>query len=361
MKKEKLVPTFPDTLGAQIFKCSESSEDVKTKIAFVNRLIEFSPFLIATKEQWELDEAVQFLGQALDSEDNDKLNHLYTVLMFDIVEALNNRYGGYSGRIGDVIQNISTQSKNLTLDWLNIFEAIGDKTCLRKVKELTKSDDPEVQERALDVFCKISGVQSLNKDSLKAARDEKKERSRVAKLEQIAAKEAKRLKNAPVNTINEETKTIDIIAKGVYPANVLSNYHRVDPPFIVDGVECYSMEGFFQALKQSDVELQKKLCSYSGASAHHVGNHSKGCNEWKKTQTLWWQGKEFKRESEEYLALVMRAYKCKFDASQEFRDALKDSLGYALTHSVGHDDPTQTVLTEKEFIDCLESLRNLLR
>ncbi|MBQ2621972.1 MAG: hypothetical protein IJF84_11590 [Thermoguttaceae bacterium] len=361
MKKEKLIPTFPDTLGAQIFKCSESSEDVKTKVAFVNRLIEFSPFLIATKSQDELDEAVRFLGQALDSENDNKLNHLYTVLMFDIVETLYHRFGKFSGRIGDVIQNISTQNNNLTLDWLNIFEAIGDKTCLRKIRELTKSDDPEIQKRALDVFCKISGVQSLDKESLKAARDQKKERSQVAKLEQIAAKKARELENAPINTINEETKTIDIIAKGVYPANVLSNYHRVEPPFTVDGVVCYSMEGFLQALKQSDVELQTKLCSLSGASARHVGNHSKGCNEWKKTQTLWWQGKEIKRESEEYMALVMRAYKCKFDASQEFRDALKASLDYTLTHSVGHDDPTQTVLTEKEFINCLESLRNLLR
>ena len=121
MKKEKLIPIFPDTLGAQIFKCSESSEDVKTKIAFLNRLIEFSPFLIATKVKEELEEAVQFLGQALDSENDDKVKHLYTVLMFDIVEALYNRYGRFSGRIGDVIQNNSTQSKNLTLDWLNIF------------------------------------------------------------------------------------------------------------------------------------------------------------------------------------------------------------------------------------------------
>lgn len=359
MKKEKLTPTFPETLGAQIYQCSESSEDVKTKIAFVNGLIECSSFLIGTKEQWELEEAIQFLCQALESENDDTLKQKYSVLIKYLVDALD--WEDASIRIGNVIQNISFADTNQTLDWLDTLEAIGDKTCLRKVKELTNSSDPQIQERALEVFYKVTGVQSLDKESLKAAREQKKENDRLAKLQRIANKEAQRLKNAPINTINEETKTIDIIAKGVYPANVLSNYHRVDPPFIVDGMVCYSMEGFFQSLKQSDVELQTKLCSLSGASARHVGNHSKGCNEWKKTQTLWWQGKEYKRESEEYLELVKKAYKCKFDASQKFRDALKDSLGYALTHSVGNDDPTQTVLTEKEFIDCLESLRNLLR
>ena len=359
MTKAKLVPFFPDTLGAQIYRCSESTETVKTKIAYINRLIEFSPFLIASKEQYILEEAIQFLGQALDSENDDTLKQRYTVLMKIFIDAID--WNETIIRIGDVIQNISISDTMQALEWLDTFEVKDDKTCLRKVRELTKSDDPQIQERALGVFYTLTGVQLLDKESLKAAREEKKERSRVAKLEQIAAKEAKRLKNAPINTINEETKTIDIIAKGVYPANVLSNYHRVDPPFIVDGMVCYSMEGFFQSLKQSDVELQKRLCALSGASARHVGNHSKGCNEWKKTQTLWWQGQEYKRDSEEYMALVMRAYKCKFDASQEFRDALRDSMGYTLTHSVGHDDPTQTVLTEKEFISCLEALRNSLR
>ncbi|MCR5163090.1 MAG: hypothetical protein K6C40_03635 [Thermoguttaceae bacterium] len=218
-----------------------------------------------------------------------------------------------------------------------------------------------MRERALEVFYSLTGVDLSDKEYLKESRDAKKDRSRIGKLQEKAAREAKKLKNAPINTINEESRTIDIIAKGVYPANVLSNYHKVDPPFLVDGVECFSIEGFLQALKHRDMDLQKQYCVLNGAKAHYVGNHSKGCREWLKTQTLWWQGKEYKRDSEEYINLIKRAYKARFDASPEFRKALEDSLGYTLTHNNGYDDPTRTLLTKKEFIDCLESLRDLLR
>lgn len=356
--KKKLQPVVSDSFGASIYYCSESS-DLKKKIAFVNRLIRNNSFIITTKENWELKEAILFLGQALDYEKDEELKLKYTILLKEYVDSVNWHYAEI--KLGDVIQNISTGDAKVTLGWLDTLEIKRDKTSLRKVKELMNSSDPQVQERAREVFCQIAGIRSLDKESLKESRDSKKDRSRVGKLQEKAAREAKKLKNAPINTINDETMTIDIIAKGVYPANVLSNYHKVDPPFLVDGVECFSIEGFLQALKHRDIDLQKQYCVLNGAKAHYVGNHSKGCREWLKTQTLWWQGKEYKRDSEEYINLIKRAYKARFDASPEFRKALQDSLGYTLTHNNGYDDPTKTLLTVKEFLDCMESLRGLLR
>lgn len=56
---------------------------------------------------------------------------------------------------------------------------------------------------------------------------------------------------------NPETNTLDIRSNGLYPSNVLSNL--CSNAFVFDGVECGSMEGFLQSLKQQDRERQRQI------------------------------------------------------------------------------------------------------
>lgn len=84
---------------------------------------------------------------------------------------------------------------------------------------------------------------------------------------------------------------MDIGSGSGYPAASLSNF--APHPFIIDGISCNSMEGFLQSLKFKNIDMQKYVCSLVGKSAKYKGKDKK----WWKTQTLYWQGKEYKRDS----------------------------------------------------------------
>lgn len=139
-----------------------------------------------------------------------------------------------------------------------------------------------------------------------------------------------------------------------YPASALSNF--TPHPFDIDGVRCNSMEGFLQSLKFSSIDMQVYICSLVGRAAKFKGKKKK----WWKTQTLYWQGKEYKRDSEEYQQLLDRA----FDAlalNIGFQNALLRTGDATLTHSIGKNDMTKTVLTSQEFLSRLNRIRTDLR
>ena len=47
-----------------------------------------------------------------------------------------------------------------------------------------------------------------------------------------------------------------------YPSNALSNF--APHPFMIDGVECNSMEGFLQGLKFKNPDMQAEVCKLVG-------------------------------------------------------------------------------------------------
>lgn len=190
---------------------------------------------------------------------------------------------------------------------------------------------------------------------LRMQRKAKKAKEKATKIEKRNA----RLNPVLVSTINEDTKEIDILAKASFPANILSNYKREESPFFVDGIPCHSLEGFLQSLKVPNQNIQKELCLKSGASARHEGRVRSHSYRWQDTQKLYWNGEEYDRRSPKYLELVKKAFYARFNHSQEYRDALKATLGYTLKHSCGSDDPESTVLTEEEFVSILNELREL--
>ena len=143
---------------------------------------------------------------------------------------------------------------------------------------------------------------------------------------------------------------MDIGSGSGYPSAALSNF--APHPFIIDGVECASMEGFLQSLKFSSPDMQKEVCKLVGKAAKFKGKKKK----WWKTQTLYWQGQEIDRHSQEYQSLLDRAYVA-LAQNDGFRRALLATGTAVLTHSIGKSNPSETVLTKAEFCGRLMRLR----
>jgi hypothetical protein len=118
--------------------------------------------------------------------------------------------------------------------------------------------------------------------------------------------------------------TLDIKAKAPYPAGLLSNF--APHVFAIDDVRCASMEGFLQSLKIEDLTEQARVCGLPGPIAQSVGRKQK----WSTTGTLWWRGRRYDRLSQDYQALLDRAYDALFEQAQGFRDALAATDGPAL-------------------------------
>jgi len=147
---------------------------------------------------------------------------------------------------------------------------------------------------------------------------------------------------------------MDIGSGTGYPSSALSNF--APHVFFIDGIQCNSMEGFLQSLKFKDPEMQKAICLLVGKAAKFKGKKKK----WYRTQTLYWQGVEYKRDSEEYQQLLDRA----FDAlceNQGFRKALLATGDATLTHSIGKTKINETVLTRQEFCSRLTKLRTRIK
>lgn len=153
---------------------------------------------------------------------------------------------------------------------------------------------------------------------------------------------------------NKEWEPLDIGSGKDYPSNALSNF--APHPFVIDGVECNSMEGFLQSLKFKEPEMQKEVCKLVGKAAKFKGKKKK----WWQDQTLYWQGVAYKRESQEYQDLLDRAYAALAE-NEGFKKALLASGNAVLTHTIGKRKETETILTAREFCSRLTSLRNYLQ
>lgn len=150
---------------------------------------------------------------------------------------------------------------------------------------------------------------------------------------------------------------MDIGSRSAYPAGALSNFsgHR----FTLDGVECYSMEGFLQGLKFDKPHIQVEVCKLVGFAAKKRGSDRN--RQWKLKQTLWWKGVALDRHGDEYQALLERAYAAMLDQSESFRKALLASGDATLTHEIGRANPHDTVLTKAEFCGLLTRLRRVAK
>ena len=102
--------------------------------------------------------------------------------------------------------------------------------------------------------------------------------------------------------------------------------------------------------------MQAEVCKLVGKAAKFKGKKKK----WWKTQTLYWNGVEYARDSKEYQELLDRA----FDALAQntgFQKALLATNNSTLTHSIGKSKEQETVLTKQEFCSRLMRIRNTLQ
>lgn len=147
---------------------------------------------------------------------------------------------------------------------------------------------------------------------------------------------------------------MDIGSGTGWPSAALSNF--APHPFIIDGIQCNSMEGFLQSLKFSNPDMQIEVCKLVGKAAKFKGKKKK----WWKTQTLFWQGKEIKRDSQEYQQLLTRAFNA-LSENTSFQKALLATGTATLTHEIGKTKITETVLTRQEFCGRLMAIRAKLQ
>lgn len=177
---------------------------------------------------------------------------------------------------------------------------------------------------------------------------------KINKIQCLKEKFSNIFLRSPIKDIFE-SNTIDIHSKGSFPSNVLSNFH--ESKFTLDGIQINSMEGFLQSLKTSDINLQNKICQLTGKFAKQAGEDLALQFDHK---TVFWQGKIIDRFSEDYDNLLQRAYRAKFDQDLLFRSALEATKDKTLIHSIGKHSKEETILTEEEFINLLNHLRNQL-
>lgn len=148
---------------------------------------------------------------------------------------------------------------------------------------------------------------------------------------------------------------MDIGSGAGYPAASLSNFSP--HPFVFDGVQINSMEGFLQGLKFSNPDMQEHVCTLVGKAAKFKGKKKK----WFRDQTLYWKGQPIARRSDAYQIILENAYLSMLEQSDSFRRALKATGNATLTHSMGRNKENETVLTEKEFIKLLTYCRSLIK
>lgn len=144
---------------------------------------------------------------------------------------------------------------------------------------------------------------------------------------------------------------MDIGSGSSYPSCSLSNF--APHPFVIDGIQCNSMEGFLQSLKFSSPQMQEHVCTLVGKSAKFKGKNKK----WWRDQTLYWKGVPFQRSSDFYQELLTRAYDA-LGENTKFRAALIATNNATLTHSMGKNKINETVLTEREFCSQLNRVRS---
>ena len=145
-------------------------------------------------------------------------------------------------------------------------------------------------------------------------------------------------------------RAIDISSTSKFPVGDLSNFTRYT--FTFRGIDFVSMEALLQGLKFEGLEKQNKVFRLVGVEAKRKGRKRK----WFLDQTLYWQGKPMRRDSDEYRTLVEEAFNA-LSANKDFRKALLATGGKTLYHTMGKSDPTRTVLTEEEFCGILTDIR----
>ncbi len=167
------------------------------------------------------------------------------------------------------------------------------------------------------------------------------------------------LQRSEEKPIGETEKWINVGYKLKGPfSKVLSNLFPYE--FVFRGKHLNSIETFFQGIKIKDKNTQEYVFKYSGLDSNNIKAASDF--NWKESGIVYWQGKEIKRDSDEYDNLVDELY---ISAIQNplYRNVLKN-INKPIIHSIGEVDKKKTVFTRYEFefmLNCLVEFLKLER
>ncbi len=159
--------------------------------------------------------------------------------------------------------------------------------------------------------------------------------------------------------IGETEKWINVGYKLKGPSSkVLSNLFPYE--FVFRGKHLNGIETFFQGIKIKNKNTQEYVFKYSGLDSNNIKAASDF--DWKGSGIVYWQGKEIKRDSDEYDNIVDELY---ISAIQNplYRNVLKN-INKPIIHSMGEVDKKKTVFTRYEFefmLNCLVEFLKLER
>lgn len=130
---------------------------------------------------------------------------------------------------------------------------------------------------------------------------------------------------------------------------LMSNFART--PFVLDGVEYASIEGFYVALKFLDTDRRAKAAKLYGLVAKRMGMKST------LTETFYC-GSWFRLGSEEHHALIKRALRAKLEAHPRIMADFVATRPRPIFHDTGRPDPVGARFPATVFIRLLAELRD---
>ena len=134
-------------------------------------------------------------------------------------------------------------------------------------------------------------------------------------------------------------------------AKRLSNFS--DDPFILDGENLASVEGFIQGIKFPERHSLRKLAFISvGKEAKRLSRQADPQSRW-----VWWNGREYPYGTFVHHKLIERAIRAKFEQNQRAMKALLNTGNIKLIHNLGHSEGRRTSLPGKVFCDILTRIR----
>ncbi|MBQ9314443.1 MAG: hypothetical protein IJ220_05555 [Clostridia bacterium] len=129
--------------------------------------------------------------------------------------------------------------------------------------------------------------------------------------------------------------------------------------FNIGNISFASMEAFLRSLCwNGDLEVIKnEFAPLFGVNAVNV---KYVLPDWRENQALYYFGRKMERKGDFYKRVLEVAYGNLFTYSHLLRMALFKTKGKVLIHSIGKDNPQETLLTRNEFISNLNMLRERL-
>jgi hypothetical protein len=145
----------------------------------------------------------------------------------------------------------------------------------------------------------------------------------------------------------ESTNSIAASLSNLFPYN-----------FDFRGYKVKSVEGVLQALKHKDIKEQQLIFNYAGKDAYHVRASSFN-DDWREMGYLYFDGKQIDRFDIPYQNLLNELYLA-VGSNPLFASTLKHTGKRELLHSIGILNPTETILTPREYIERLKIIREAL-